>query len=80
MDNKQKIIKEYGYLLTIKRTLVIIGIISTLSLTFAFYIKEKSTILMNIALIISIINIILFGLLWLSVPRIRKHILKSIKK
>lgn len=76
MDNKHKILKEYKYLLTIKRTLVVLGIISTLSLTFAFYIKEKSTTLMIVALIISLINIIIFGILWLSVPRIRKHILK----
>lgn len=76
MNTKQEIVRAYKNLLVIKRIMMFLGIISTFSLVFTFYIKEKSTLIMIISLIIFLISILIFVLLWYSVPKIRDYILK----
>ncbi|WP_251860067.1 hypothetical protein [Clostridium sp. Marseille-Q2269] len=80
MDTKQKIVKEYKYFLTIKKMIIFFGVLSTLSLTFTFYIKDRSTGLLIAALSLSIISFIIFILLWICIPKIKRHILEMTKK
>lgn len=76
MNTKQEIARAYKNLLVIKRIMMFLGIISTFSLVFTFYIKDKSMLVMSISLIVFLISIIMFVLLWYSVPKIRTYILR----
>ncbi|MGG7078230.1 hypothetical protein [Clostridium sardiniense] len=76
MNKKEIIIKEYKYLIKIKKIIMILGIISSMSLLFTVYIRKISTVLTILGCGITICTLILFCLLWISIPYIKKHILK----
>lgn len=80
MDTRQIIIKEYKYLIKIKKTIMMSGIIASLSLLFTFYVKDKSMLLMILGGAITFCTLVLFLLLWISIPNIKKHILELTEK
>lgn len=80
MDIKQRILKEYKYLIKIKKTIIVSGIISSLSLLFTFYITDTSKILMFVGAGVTFCTLLLFCLLWISIPNIKKHILELTEK
>lgn len=76
MNKKEIIVKEYKYLIRVKKIIMILGIMSSMSLLFTVYIRKISTVLAIIGCGITVCTLILFCLLWISIPYIKKHILE----
>ena len=76
MNKKEIVVKEYKYLIRVKKIIIILGIMSSMSLLFTVYIREISTVLAIIGCGVTVCTLILFSLLWISIPYIKKHILE----
>lgn len=81
MNAKKEIEKKYMMLRQIKKMIIVLGIITTLTL-FAFKMMEYASFKVGaiIMMVISVLSSILFFLLWASLSPIKKHILGLISE
>lgn len=80
MDKKREILKKYKMFLKIKKSLIVLGILSVINLSVYAILDRLNKNFSVIFMVLTIIFVSLFFILTISINLIKKHILSVIKE